>query len=113
MQIKDTRITRDENDTVTVEFLGDDGVSVSVRMSDVDGSLRTADTADRARAALAAILAAGPSPATTAAGHPSARESHDRDTLEQELDEGLEDSFPASDPVSATVSSIPSRAPKN
>jgi len=29
------------------------------------------------------------------------------DTLEQELEEGLEDSFPASDPVSVTSSSIP------
>lgn len=29
------------------------------------------------------------------------------DTLEEELEEGLEDSFPASDPVSVTSSSIP------
>ncbi|MBW9056309.1 hypothetical protein [Rhizobium mesosinicum] len=31
--------------------------------------------------------------------------------LEEELNEGLEDSFPASDPVSVTVSSIPMRDP--
>jgi uncharacterized caspase-like protein len=37
----------------------------------------------------------------------SARESQDRDMLEEELEEGLEDSFPASDPVSATFTSIP------
>lgn len=37
----------------------------------------------------------------------SARESHDRNQLEAELEEGLEDSVPASDPISATVTSIP------
>lgn len=31
----------------------------------------------------------------------------DQQTLQSELDEGLEDSFPASDPVSVTVTSIP------
>jgi hypothetical protein len=31
--------------------------------------------------------------------------------LEEELEEGLEDSFPASDPVSVTSSSIPMRDP--
>jgi hypothetical protein len=40
---------------------------------------------------------------------PSARESQDRDELGAELEEGLEDSFPASDPVSATFTSIPGR----
>jgi 3-hydroxyisobutyrate dehydrogenase-like beta-hydroxyacid dehydrogenase len=40
---------------------------------------------------------------------PSARESNDREQLEVELEEGLEDSFPASDPVSATFTSIPGR----
>lgn len=37
----------------------------------------------------------------------SARAAQDTGTLEEQLDEGLESSFPASDPVSATVSSIP------
>lgn len=38
----------------------------------------------------------------------SARAAQDTGTLEEHLDEGLESSFPASDPVSATVSTIPS-----
>lgn len=38
---------------------------------------------------------------------PSARGSQDKVELEAELEEGLEDSFPASDPISATVTSIP------
>ncbi len=37
----------------------------------------------------------------------SARAAQDTGTLEEQIDEGLESSFPASDPVSATVSSIP------
>ena len=32
--------------------------------------------------------------------------SYDRPTLEEELDEGLEDTFPASDPVSVTNPTI-------
>ena len=42
----------------------------------------------------------------------SARERHEASELEEQLDEGLEDTFPASDPVSATVTSIPSGTPK-
>ncbi|MBO9125329.1 MULTISPECIES: hypothetical protein [unclassified Rhizobium] len=38
--------------------------------------------------------------------------SKDAATLEEELDEGLEDTFPASDPVSVTGSSIPLHDPK-
>lgn len=41
---------------------------------------------------------------------PSARRSGDRAELERQLDEGLEDSFPASDPVSVTSSAIPASA---
>ncbi|KQV36711.1 MULTISPECIES: hypothetical protein [unclassified Rhizobium] len=37
----------------------------------------------------------------------SARTAQDTATLEEHLDEGLESSFPASDPVSATKSTIP------
>jgi hypothetical protein len=33
----------------------------------------------------------------------------DRPTLEEQLQEGLEDSFPASDPVSVTTTVIPGR----
>ncbi|MCB5203650.1 hypothetical protein LH464_14320 [Neorhizobium sp. T786] len=38
---------------------------------------------------------------------PSARERNDAAELEEQLDEGLEDTFPASDPVSTTITSIP------
>ena len=45
---------------------------------------------------------------------PSARRAGDRTELERQLDEGLEDTFPASDPVSVTSSAIAGFAgPKN
>ena|SRR5690606_32150414 len=40
----------------------------------------------------------------------SARASGDKGELERQLDEGLEDTFPASDPVSVTSSAIPASA---
>ncbi|MDE1157572.1 MAG: hypothetical protein PW791_04705 [Neorhizobium sp.] len=43
---------------------------------------------------------------------PSARSVGDKADLEEQLDEGLEDTFPASDPVSVTVTSIPTGTPK-
>lgn len=42
----------------------------------------------------------------------SARTRQENRELEEQLDEGLEDTFPASDPVSVTVTSIPSGTPK-
>ncbi|MEH6691950.1 MAG: hypothetical protein V7774_12255 [Pseudorhizobium pelagicum] len=37
----------------------------------------------------------------------TARKEQDAGALEEQLDEGLEDTFPASDPVAATITSIP------
>lgn len=37
----------------------------------------------------------------------TARKEQDAVALEEQLDEGLEDTFPASDPVAATITSIP------
>ncbi|MDR6817264.1 hypothetical protein J2X76_002437 [Neorhizobium sp. 2083] len=42
----------------------------------------------------------------------SARERGEKKELDEQLNEGLEDTFPASDPVSSTVTSIPSGTPK-
>lgn len=41
---------------------------------------------------------------------PSARRAGDKTELERQLDTGLEDSFPASDPVAVTHSTIPASA---
>lgn len=37
----------------------------------------------------------------------SARKRHDQAELEEQLEEGLEDTFPASDPISTITTSIP------
>ena len=47
------------------------------------------------------------SPAVKSLEREKRRQKHEADVREEELDEGLEDSFPASDPVSVTSSSIP------
>ncbi|HEX2148502.1 MAG TPA: hypothetical protein VHG11_12755 [Pseudorhizobium sp.] len=42
---------------------------------------------------------------------PTARQEQDPHELEDQLEEGLEDTFPASDPVSTTITSIPAHTP--
>ncbi|MBW9086881.1 hypothetical protein JNB91_03400 [Rhizobium wenxiniae] len=42
----------------------------------------------------------------------SARAKRDRQDLEEQLNEGLEDTFPASDPVATSTTSIPAGTPK-
>jgi hypothetical protein len=42
----------------------------------------------------------------------SARERGQAAELEEQLEEGLEDTFPASDPVATTITSIPKGTPK-
>jgi hypothetical protein len=42
---------------------------------------------------------------------PTARKEQDKHELEDQLEEGLEDTFPASDPVSTTTTSIPTGTP--
>jgi hypothetical protein len=42
----------------------------------------------------------------------SARDKGHAADLDEQLEEGLEDTFPASDPVSVTVTSIPTGTPK-
>jgi hypothetical protein len=47
------------------------------------------------------------SPAVKSLEREQRKQNQDADKQEEELEEGLEDSFPASDPVSVTSSSIP------
>lgn len=49
------------------------------------------------------------SPAVKSLEREKRRQKQDADLKEEELDEGLEDTFPASDPVSVTSSSVPGR----
>ena len=114
----------DQNSAFIVEFVGEGGDIVSVQLKkDGEGRLNRMNAEEKAKAVMiqiatfesgndrneAAIQQGDESPA--AASLKSARAAQDTGALEEQLDEGLESSFPASDPVSATVSSIPAGHP--
>ncbi len=106
----------------TVEFVGEGGeiVSVSLR-NDACRSLNRMNAVERAKAVMmelantdTKLLENGDSDARQPNMVRSARATKDADEMERQLDEGLEDSFPASDPVSVTASTIPTdRAKKH
>ena len=131
MQLIDTRVTH-AGDIFTVEFVGEGGESISVKIDNSHGELDETTAVDHAKVMMVQLttFAGGEADGSInrydalsngnfdegskgLIGQPSARLAGDRQTLEEELDEGLEDSFPASDPVSATVSSIPANAPRH
>lgn len=101
-----------------VEFVGDEGEVVSVQMRQAeDGSLNRKNAilkaqdllrdaarydAEAAMESERSSLPAGKNGESEAVA--SFRQSGDRAGLEEQLNEGLEDSFPASDPVSVTHS---------
>ncbi|TLX12460.1 hypothetical protein [Rhizobium sp. MHM7A] len=131
MQLIDTRVTQSGN-FFTVEFLGEGGESIAVKIENSHGELDNSTALDRAKVMMVQLTAFPGRDADGSinrydalsngnfdegskglVGQPSARSTHDSETLEEELNEGLEDTFPASDPVSATVSSIPANAPRH
>ncbi|MBB4192552.1 hypothetical protein GGE45_002118 [Rhizobium aethiopicum] len=131
MQLIDTRVTQSGN-FFTVEFLGEGGESISVKIDNSHGELDSSTALDHAKVMMVQLTAFPGRNADGSInrydalsngnfdegskgliGQPSARSTHDSETLEEELNEGLEDTFPASDPVSATVSSIPANAPRH
>ncbi|MBW0369392.1 hypothetical protein [Ensifer adhaerens] len=98
----------------TVEFIGDgDEVVTVICPQDKAGSLNRLNAIAKAKeilhAAIAAdetVAAAGDQAGVRRGTLPNARRAHDRDAMEEQLDEGLEDTFPASDPVSIASSTI-------
>lgn len=99
----------------TVEFVADAGEVVSVQLApDDEGGLNRTNAVDRALALLRRIASSEVRQADGEAARArpvrSARGSGDTETMEEELDEGLEATFPASDPVSVTSSTIAGRA---
>lgn len=92
----------------TVEFVAEDGsvISVTPRGAAFRGLTRGTAVA-KAKAFLSNIADILPEKE----GSHSADRPADPATIEEELQEGLEDTFPASDPVSITISSTPKRDP--
>jgi hypothetical protein len=128
MQIVGTQVHEEHGSTpgFTVEFQGEGGELVSVRLREGD-DLNRLNAVEKAKAVMIQLASfegdtatdyahkydaesngdfdADESPAVVSLR--SARSAGDTGTLEEQLDEGLVSSFPASDPVSVTVSSIP------
>lgn len=121
MQIIDTQIHEDMGGVpgFTVEFVGDGGEVVSVRMKQgQSGELSRDNALEKARALLVQVGSFDGHPSkgheraasqdgdeTVSDAVLSARRAQDESELESQVDEGLIDTFPASDPVSATYSS--------
>jgi hypothetical protein len=98
----------------TVEFVGQGGEVVSVQLrNDSDRTLNSGNAIDRAKAVMGELASFDETAVLSASGsdggeaRQSVRASGDQDDMEEQLDQGLEDTFPASDPVSITSSAIP------
>lgn len=100
MALSDITVYQTE-DGFVVEFGGEGEDSIAVTLRGTPG-LTQENAVSRAKTLLATAI----EPA-----HGDGPRSKDPALLEEELEEGLEDTFPASDPVSVTVSSIPMRDP--
>ncbi|MDK1374393.1 MULTISPECIES: hypothetical protein [unclassified Sinorhizobium] len=103
----------------TVEFVGEGGEIVSVSMrNDTSRSLNRLNAVEQAKAVMLELAHAdAPDSSDTETERKvrtarSARAAKDRAEMERQLDQGLEDTFPASDPVSVTTPSVPSDRPK-
>ncbi|MBX4959202.1 hypothetical protein [Rhizobium lentis] len=100
MVLRDITVYQTE-DGFIVEFgsEGEDSIAVTLRSTP---ELTLENAVARAKALIATAI----EPV-----HGGSARGKDPALLEEELEEGLEDSFPASDPVSVTSSSIPMRDP--
>lgn len=100
----------------TVEFVGEGGDVVSVTLRS-DSDVTRANALEKAKAFLRQIIDNDDLPEDedqTNAGSDTdlsvrmtARRRRDEAEIERQLDEGLEETFPASDPVSITTTAIP------
>lgn len=104
----------------TVEFVGERGDIVSVSLRS-DGDVSRANALAKAKAFLKQIVENDDLPEdedqANAGNGPdlsvrmTARRRRDEAEIEEQLDEGLEETFPASDPVSITTTAIPRGTP--
>lgn len=94
----------------TVEFVGDGGEVVSVQIRNDRGQqLNRLNAVEKAREVMSRFATAPirESDSEQPAALGNARSRGDEEAMEEQLDEGLEGTFPASDPVSITNTAIP------
>lgn len=111
MQVIGTQIhSNPSRGLVTVEFTGEGREMISVMLVQPEGENIDEHTLiDKAKAVMLQVASFGsPSDATSPAVQSlrSERAAQSASTLEEQLEDGLEETFPASDPVSATGSTI-------
>jgi hypothetical protein len=137
MELIGKAVHQEPGGSMTVEFVGDGGDVVAVHIAKTeDDNLNRNNAEDRAKVMLVQVVNFGPDEVTAtndvvetwgetanlsldtpsnespaALSLRSARAAQDTGTLEEHLQEGLESSFPASDPVSASASTISGGGP--
>jgi hypothetical protein len=137
MEVIGKAVHQEPGGSMTVEFVGDGGDVVSVHIANSeDHNLNRNNAEDIAKVMLVQVASFGPDEVTAkddigttsqessafvsnaeanespaAISLRSARAAQDTGTLEDHLQEGLESSFPASDPVSASASTISGGGP--
>ncbi|UVC12523.1 hypothetical protein IHQ71_30260 (plasmid) [Rhizobium sp. TH2] len=129
MEVVGKQVHKEPSGDMTVEFVGEGGDVVSVHIKHTeDDNLTKSNAEDRAKVMLLHVAAAdlpdypcesadpavsntNVSPAVASLERERAQrpEATDRD----QLDEGLEETFPASDPVSTVTTTIPGGGPIN
>ncbi|MBX7106818.1 MAG: hypothetical protein K1X57_22270 [Gemmataceae bacterium] len=98
----------------TVEFIGKSGDVISVMLrQDEDSMLNRVNAVEKARELLGEVASLeggeaepGSEAYEQAVHRRSARSLGDAEVMEEQLDAGLYDSFPASDPVSITITTV-------
>ncbi|MEZ2131843.1 MULTISPECIES: hypothetical protein [unclassified Sinorhizobium] len=99
-----------DNQGYSVEFVSMDGNVISVTMHQAaTGELTRENAVLRAKELISEVVERDLLPDLEF--HPESTHGKDPALLEEELQEGLEDTFPASDPVSITISTIARRDP--
>ncbi len=117
MNIVGQQVLSDPGGIMTVEWVAEGGDVISVRLESSPDDLGVDAAVAKAKALMVQVATFGDVESDRAdepdvIGSPaveslrSARSAKDTGTLEEQLDEGLKNSFPASDPLSATGSSI-------
>ncbi len=117
MNIVGQQVLSDPGGVMTIEWVAEGGDVISVRLQSSTDDLSVDDAVTKAKALMVQVATFGevatdraneadPSGSPAVASLRSARSARDTGMLEEQLDEGLKSSFPASDPPSATGSSI-------
>ncbi|KSV82009.1 hypothetical protein D9M68_714600 [compost metagenome] len=117
MNIIGQQVLTDPGGIMTVEWIAEGGDVISIRLESCPDDLGVDAAVAKAKALMVQVATFGEVETVSAntrdaTGSPaveslrSARSAKDTGTLEEQLDEGLKSSFPASDPPSAAGSSI-------